>query len=303
MSVGLRGTQLAAIVFLFSTACARVNVQSQKRQDYENKLERTLIVFTNLEKYGGEYRQMLRDRTIFELARRGVAATFAISEGALSLDDAPSYDDQARKFGATTALVVQRVAGTVEMNTGQLINAEFDAQLFDYQTRKRVWRARLRYSAGGFTNNSDRVDKMVSAITEALTKDGLLAAAPGPGSAPQGPIASSVAAATTGLPHVLTAPEIADHFARHATIEAVHGTQHFTLYVRSSSRVERVCPGCRIPNDDGSMEIDSGRGVVCFRWRTRFPDSGCYEVVQTAADRYTMRGTDHQRAIDYSATP
>jgi len=300
MTAGLRFF-VSTIAFAFVLACAHVKVESTKRQDYDKKLDRTLIVFTNLEKFGKDYREMLRERSVAELARRGVAASFATSDGALSLDDGPSYDDQARKFGATTALVVQRVAGTIEMNTGQLLNAEFDAQLFDYASRKRVWRARIRYASGGsLASDSDRVDKMVSAIADALTKDGLLAAAPA--TSPATPAATAVAAAT-GFPRVLDSREIADHLARHGTIEAMHGTQHFTLYVRSNGRVERVCPNCRIPTDEGSMEIDGTRGVVCFRWRTRFPDSGCYQLVQTAADRYSMRGTDQQRPIEYSAAP
>lgn len=300
MTAGLRYA-LAALAFASVLACARVKVESNKRQDYDKKLDRTLIVFTNLEKFGKDYREMLRDRSVAELGRRGVAASFATSDGALALDDGPSYDEQARKFGATTALVVQRVAGTVEMNTGQLLNAEFDAQLFDYESHKRVWRARIRYASGGsLVSDSERVDKMVSAIADALTKDGLLAAAPG--ASPATPIATAVAA-TTGFPHVLDSAEIAAHLARHGTIEATHGTQRFTLYVRQEGRVERVCPNCRIPTDEGSMEIDGTRGVVCFRWHTRFPDSGCYQLVQTAADRYSMRGTDQQRPIEYSAAP
>jgi hypothetical protein len=123
------------------------------------------------------------------------------------------------------------------------------------------------------------------------------------GSAAAEPIAA-LPAAEGAFPRVLTAAEITAHFARYSTIEARQGPQQFTLYLRPGNRVERLCPGCRIPNAAGNIEIDSDRGAVCFRWRaTWYPDSGCYRIIQTAADRYMMRGVDQQRPIEYSAVP
>jgi hypothetical protein len=315
MTARLRSMSLAEIVVLLCAfACARVKVESNKRQDYDKKLERTLIAFTNMDRFGSGYRQMLRDRTLAEFDKRGVAAAFATTPDRLALENAPSFDDQARAFNASTALIVQRVAGTIEMNTGQILNAEFDAQLIDLATHKRVWRATIRYGSGGsLTGDSERVDKLVSGLANALANDGLLASAPAPptgvaatAGASQGlaaPEAAATPAAAAGsFPHLLTAPEIGAHFARYATIAARQGKQQFTLHVRPGNQVERVCPGCRIPNADGTMEIDADHGTVCFHWRaTWYPDSGCYQIVQTAADRYTMRGVGQQRPIEYSA--
>jgi trimethylamine:corrinoid methyltransferase-like protein len=48
------------------------------------------------------------------------------------------------------------------------------------------------------------------------------------------------------------------------------------------------------------MKLDADR--VCFQWtRVRLPDSGCYQLVQTAADQFTLRGVNQQRPISYSA--
>ncbi|HET7787022.1 MAG TPA: hypothetical protein VFL36_13710 [Myxococcales bacterium] len=318
MTVRLRSMSLAEVVVLIcASACAQVKVQSNKRQDYDKKLERTLVAFTNMERFGSDYRRMLRDRTIAEFEKRGVAAAFAATPDRLALENSPSFDDQARAFNASTALIVQRIAGTVERNTGQILDADFDAQLIDLATRKRVWRATIRYASGGsLVGDSERVEKLVGGLANALANDGLLAsapapstavaAAPGPSQAPPAPETAAAAppAAPAGgsFPHVLTAPEIGAHFARYPTFAARQGPQQFTLYVRPGNQVERVCPGCRIPDADGTMEIDADHGTVCFRWRaTWYPDSGCYQIVQTAADHYTMRGVGQQRPIEYSA--
>jgi hypothetical protein len=314
MTVRLSSMSLAEVAALLcALSCARVNVESNKRQDYDKKLERTLIAFTNMERFGNDYRLMLRNRTIAELDKRGVAAAFATTPDRLALENVPSFDEQARAFNASTALIVQRVAGTVEANTGQILNAEFDAQLIDLATHKRVWRAAIRYGSGGsLASDSERVEKLVSGLTSALANDGLLPSAPAPSTASvatagasqgvAGPEAATPAAtAATSFPRELTAMEIGAHFAPHSTIAARQGAQQFTLHVRSENEVDRVCPGCRIPNADGTMEIDANHGTICFRWRaTWYPDSGCYHVVQTAADRYTMRGVAQQRPIEYS---
>ena len=178
MAIRLRS---APIVLLLSTlACARVNVESNKRQDYDKKLERTLVAFTGMERFGDDYHRMLRERTIAEFAKRGVTAVFVKVPDRLALDEGPSFDAQAKEVDASTALIVYRVAGTIDSLTGQILSAQFDADLFDIATRKRVWRAAIGYSpGGGFTTDSDRVDKLVSGIADALTADGLLAAPAG----------------------------------------------------------------------------------------------------------------------------
>jgi hypothetical protein len=124
---------------------------------------------------------------------------------------------------------------------------------------------------------------------------------PAAGDSATGPATDRAESATEPFPHVMTGQEIAAHFARHLSIDANEGRQPFTLMVRPENRVQRVCPGCRVTRDDGQMKVDSGRALVCFHWeQVTYPDSGCYQLVQTAADHFTMRGVNQERPILYS---
>jgi len=301
---------------LVLAGCARVNVESKKRADYDRKLDRTLVVFTAFDRFSKDYRQLLHDRARDEFAKRGVTIQFATTPDGLGLEDDPSFDAQAKEFNASTVLIVRPVSGTVDA-IGAVLAADLDAQLYDVASRKRVWRAKIRYTAGGSLNSDgDRVDKLVNGITSALTSDGLLLALEAPGAPPTAasppPPAADASAprspndpqATTGFPHVMIGREIASHFDRHRTIEATVGPQRMTILLRPDNRVERDCPGCRITHADGQMSVDVDRSLVCFRWsHTWFPDSGCYEVVQTADNRFMMRGTAKERSIEYSPNP
>ena len=116
------------------------------------------------------------------------------------------------------------------------------------------------------------------------------------------PVAAPVVPASTteGFPRVLSGAEIAAHFARHSSVDATLGRQTFTLTVQPDKSVQRFCPGCRVTYGAGDARVDADR--ICFQWaRVTFPDSGCYQLVQTAADQFTLRGVDQQRAISYSA--
>jgi hypothetical protein len=128
-------------------------------------------------------------------------------------------------------------------------------------------------------------------------------AAPAPASAaPDATVPAPVLPASTaaGFPRVLSGPEIAAHFARHSTVDATLGRQTFKLTVQPDKSVERFCPGCRVTYGAGDARVDADR--ICFQWmRVTFPDSGCYQLVQTAADQFTLRGVDQQRPISYSA--
>jgi hypothetical protein len=62
----------------------------------------------------------------------------------------------------------------------------------------------------------------------------------------------------------------------------------------------RATGTAHVPARSGRRRVERDR--VCFRWtRVRFPDSGCYQLVQTAADQFTRRRVDQQRPISYSA--
>lgn len=280
----------SVVVLLAVTGCARVSVETKKSQDYDKKLDRVLVVFSELDRFGAEYRKLLRDRTVAEFEKRGVAARVGSGPDRLALDDGPSIDAQAKGFNASTALVVKAMGGTVD-TTGRVLNADMDAQLFELASRKRIWRGKIAYSTGGsLSSDADRVEKLVVGIVDALDKDGLFTP---PGMAAPG-----------GFPRVMGAQELAAHFEHRTSIEARLGPQAFTLLIHSDKQVERECPGCKMVHGSGQMRIDSDRAVVCFSWdHTRFPDSGCYRLIQTAADRFTLRGLDRERPIEYTASP
>jgi hypothetical protein len=102
-----------------------------------------------------------------------------------------------------------------------------------------------------------------------------------------------------GFPRVFSGADIAAHFARHSTQEAQAGRQSFQLIVQQDNSIERVCPGCRVTHGTGEIKYDADR--VCIRWtRVTFPDSGCYQLVQTAGDRFVLRGLNGERAIHLS---
>jgi hypothetical protein len=62
----------------------------------------------------------------------------------------------------------------------RIINAIFDAQLFDVSTGKRVWRASIAYGAGSVAPRLvNGIDMLVNGIADALAKDGLVVTAPG----------------------------------------------------------------------------------------------------------------------------
>jgi hypothetical protein len=113
------------------------------------------------------------------------------------------------------------------------------------------------------------------------------------------PKAVAEAAANQGFPRVLSGADLAGHFARHATQDAQTGRQSYQLIVQQDNSVERVCPGCRVTRGTGEIKYESDR--VCIRWtRVTFPDSGCYQLVQTAGDQFLLRGLDGERAIHLS---
>ena len=278
------------VALLVVTGCARVSVESKKSQDYDKKLDCVLVVFTELDRFSAGFQKLLRERTVAEFEKHGVTASFGSGPDRLALDDGPSIDAQAKESHASSALLVRAVGGTVD-TTGHVLNADMDAQLFDVASRKRVWRGKIGLNTGGSLNtDSDRVEKLVVGIVDALAKDGLFAPAGVAGSG--------------AFPRVMTAQELAAHFEHRTSIEARLGPQAFTLLIHPDKQVERECPGCRMPHGNGQMRIDADRAVVCFAWEhTKFPDSGCYRLVQTAADRFTLRGLDQERPIEYSASP
>ena len=168
------GSALAAAVLAATeVGCASASVKSNKSTEYSKKLERTLIVFPMDEKMQ-VYQQMVQERLSGELQKRGVASTFARLTGNLDLVEASPIDKQAKDFNASTALLIRRASGVVN-TSGSILSARFDAQIFDIDSKKTVWRASIHYNAGGSLNtDSARVDAIVGELVKALANDRLL---------------------------------------------------------------------------------------------------------------------------------
>lgn len=164
----------AAVLAAGALGCARASVKSNKSTEYTKKLDRTLIVFP-LDERMKEYEQLLHERMIAELQKRGVTSAFAKLTGGLDLKEATPIDKQATDFDASTTLFIRRASGTVNSG-GRLVNARFDAQLFDLASKDRVWRASIHYNLGDslLTSDSQRVDALVGELVKALANDGLL---------------------------------------------------------------------------------------------------------------------------------
>jgi Protein of unknown function (DUF2846) len=121
------------------------------------------------------------------------------------------------------------------------------------------------------------------------------APSPSPDPSPSpGPVPAS---ATEGFPRALTGAEIAAHFARNPVIEANQDRQPFRMTVQPDNRIERVCSGCRVVHGTGEMKFEADR--VCIRWMVKYPDSGCFRLVQLGADQFILRGVDQERPIKY----
>jgi len=122
------------------------------------------------------------------------------------------------------------------------------------------------------------------ASTEA--KPQLVAASAGPGES---------------YPHTLSREEILTHFARYVQVDARVGKRPpFTLKVGADGRVERACGGCRVTSGRGTMTLKADQGMVCFKWDVTYPESGCFQVVQTSSDQFEMRGSSGEPTIRYS---
>src|SRR5207248_1457759 len=94
-------------VLLLGCACARVNVETSKRRGYEKKLDRTIVAFIGMERFGDSYQQMLHERTIAEFAKRGVAVAFATLDRP-SLGETRSFAGHALAVTAAAALDAAR---------------------------------------------------------------------------------------------------------------------------------------------------------------------------------------------------
>ncbi|MFL5310259.1 MAG: hypothetical protein ACJ79H_07395 [Myxococcales bacterium] len=169
----VRPLALPTLLALALCGCASAEIKSNKSPGYSKKLDRLLIVFP-VSKYMQEYEPLLKERMVAELQKRGVAAVFAKMAESLALEDAPSVDAQAKDFNASNALLIRSTVGVIT-DSDRLLGQDFDAQLFDLASKTRVWRAEIRYNAGGSLNStSARVDTLIGELVKTLSNDGLL---------------------------------------------------------------------------------------------------------------------------------
>src|SRR5438067_6080460 len=119
----------SAVVLASALGCASASVKSNKKAEYTRKLERTLLVFRVDERMQA-FEPLLKERLLAELQKRGVASALAKTGGRLALEDSPPIDKQAKEFNASTVLVILPAGGTVNQYGG-IVNARFDAQIFD----------------------------------------------------------------------------------------------------------------------------------------------------------------------------
>jgi len=169
---------LAGLAVLVSAGCAgKANVQTRKRADFDKKLDRVLIVFAP-ERLGDDFVVAFRPRFAKQLQSRGVESQYAIVEGELTLETAPSLSEQAKEFQATSILSLLAAGGTLNSN-GSVATARLNGKLMDLGLRKLVWRADIEYTPGGtLVSVEERADVLVRAILDALVADGLISEQP-----------------------------------------------------------------------------------------------------------------------------
>jgi hypothetical protein len=89
-------------------------------------------------------------------------------------------------------------------------------------------------------------------------------------------------------PRALSGPDIAAHFQRHNRLE-IKQARAFTIKINPDGRVERDCPSCNVSLGQGTMNIKTSEGLACFRWyNVSYPESGCYRVLQTGQNEYSI---------------
>jgi hypothetical protein len=169
---------LAALALIVCAGCSgKANVQTHKRADFDKKLDRVLIVFAP-ERLGNDFVLAFKPRFAKELRARGVESQYAVVEGELSLEMAPSLSSQAQDFQATSILSLLAAGGTLN-SYGSVVTAKLNGKLIDLGLGKLVWRADIEYSPGGsLVPIEQRADVLVRAILDALVADGLISEPP-----------------------------------------------------------------------------------------------------------------------------
>ena len=93
---------------------------------------------------------------------------------------------------------------------------------------------------------------------------------------------------SASYPRTLAGQEILMHFRRYNQVE-IKQPRAFTLKVDGGGKVERDCQTCNVNLGQGTMEIKQSEGLACFKWyNVSYPQSGCYHVLQTSENEYSI---------------
>jgi hypothetical protein len=102
-------------------------------------------------------------------------------------------------------------------------------------------------------------------------------------------------------PRTLSGTEIATHFQHHNQLEMEQSKTSFLLKIHADGKVERECLGCNVQHGDGTMAIKPEEGLACFKWYwVTYPASGCYRVLQTSKNEFTLDDPSGQFHYSYA---
>lgn len=113
-------------------------------------------------------------------------------------------------------------------------------------------------------------------------------------------------AGTDGFPRLLLSRDILVHFAEFPQIDANldhHNSFQLKVSFRRAAdgRAERWCPRCRRKFDYATVTLAPSQDGVCFEWyRATYPDSGCFQLVQTHENEFALRPMHGKGEITYA---
>ena len=173
-SVSLFALTLILAATILGGCAGSASIKTIKSSEYTDRLKKVLVVHPLKERMGPEYAGVFEKRLVEEFAKRQIDVNFAIVPGRLDLDEVPSFEKQAVSYGASS-LFIMRSAGGLRTEYGHLIRADFDASIFDLASKKRVWRADIRYQVGGTAVPvAERVEVLLGEILKGLASDGMI---------------------------------------------------------------------------------------------------------------------------------
>jgi hypothetical protein len=90
-------------------------------------------------------------------------------------------------------------------------------------------------------------------------------------------------------PRTLSGPEIVTHFQHYTQLEMEQTNTSFLLKVHADGKVERDCSACKVQHGDGTLTVKPEESLACFNWYwVTYPASGCYHVLQTGKNEFSL---------------